>query len=124
MSSSDNAVTAGRRYIGLLPPDPTAAPLPAELPKREGVKVMLLHAYLSLAEDVVGMSRVRHPTCHSLLPKLHAHCQQVLDLNAMSAEEIAAAARATATADPFAAKLPEPPGVRCSRQAFITGPPT
>jgi hypothetical protein len=47
--------------------------------------------------------------------------QQVMDLNMMSAEAIMAAARATAAHDPFAAKLPEAPGVRRSRQAFITG---
>jgi hypothetical protein len=64
------------------------------------------------------------PKRQFLLPRLHAHRQQVLDLNAMSVEDIAAAARATAAADPFAARLPEPPGVRRSRQAFITGPPT
>lgn len=48
---------------------------------------------------------------------------QVLDLGVMSADEIIAAARATAAADPFAAKLLKPPGVRCSRQAFMTGAP-
>jgi hypothetical protein len=33
-------LSAKRRYIGLLPPDPSAAPLPAELPKRDVVKVL------------------------------------------------------------------------------------
>lgn len=72
------------RYIGLLPPDSSAAPLPAELPVREGV-------------------------------------EKVVDLHAMSCDDIMAAARATAFIDPFAAGLPEPPGVRRRRQAFMTG---
>lgn len=64
---------------------------------------------------------ISRPQSLTLPLKLCARCQQVLDLNTMSAEDIAAAARATVSADPFAARLPDPPGVRRSRQAFITG---
>lgn len=39
----------------------------------------------------------------------------------MSYEDMLAAARETATGNPFAAMLREQPGVQRSRQAFITG---